>query len=62
MRDCCTIKETEQEDFIKCYTFYTDGGAYQDSNTYFLYRLQDNGNTLHSTIKIPDTSIKGVNI
>lgn len=62
MRECCNIKETQTEDFIKCYAFYTDGGAYQDSNTYFLYRLHGDGNTLHSTIKIPDTTKKGVNI
>ena len=62
IQDCCTLKTTQSEEYIKCYSFYTDGGAYQDSNTYFLYRLQGDGNTLHSTVKIEDTTEKGVNI
>lgn len=62
IQDCCTVKAAQSEEYIKCYSFYTDGGAYQDSNTYFLYRLQGDGNTLHSTVKIEDTSEKGVNI
>ena len=62
IQDCCNEASSADEDVIKCYSFYTDGGAYSDSNTYFLYRLQGDGNTLYSTIKIPDPSKKGVNI
>ena len=64
INDCCNASMTTDEDILKCYTFYTDGGAYSDSNTYFLFRLQGDGNTLHSTVKIPDDELakKGVNI
>jgi len=62
IQDCFNAGATQTEDVIDCYPFYTDGGAYQDSNTYFLYRLQGDGNTLYSTIKIPDPSKRGVNI
>ena len=64
IQQCCqAAKEySHHEDLIKCFSFYTDGGAYQDSNTYFLYRLQGDGKTLYSTIKIPDTTKRGVNI
>jgi hypothetical protein len=62
-QDCATAKEENLEnEKLKSYAFYTDGGAYQDSNTYFLYRLHGDGSVLYSTIKIPDTKKHGVNI
>jgi hypothetical protein len=39
INDCCNASTMADEDVIKCYSFYTDGGAYSESNTYFLYRL-----------------------